>query len=538
MINKQSLILSILLIALTLLATFDIEVLRADDSATSWSSLTPMPTPRGGIGLAVANGKIFAIGGLIGDNQPVGTTEEYNPATNQWTNKIPMPTARTGFATAVYQGRIYVIGGSVGNNGYVGNNEVYDPVTNTWQTKASMPTPRADLSANIVGDKIYLIGGKRYSSSFPFYAETNLTEVYDILTDTWTTKESIPTAVQGYGSAVVNDSIYIIGGSRVSTSSGSSIIVSNNQVYNTQNDSWSLGAALPDGASYGAVAVTQGFMAPSLLYFVGGFHSGEYTGETQIYNYENNSWALGEPMPSPRGYLGLVVLNDILYAIGGFDGQAWLGTNEQYKPLGYGTIPPNVEIISPENKTYAESTLDFTVNRNADWIGYSLDSQANITVKSEINLSNLTDGQHWITVYANDSLGNMGISNTVFFSIDTQPPIINILVPQNRTYDSIDLQLTFTLNEVASNISYSLDEQDQISIIGNVTLPALSNGSHHLTLYATDETGNSGEITVVFSISLFPVLPVAAGVTIAIIAIASAYILFKRRDANASKEKS
>ena len=165
-----------------------------------------------------------------------------------------------------------------------------------------------------------------------------------------------------------------------------------------------------------------------------------------------------------------------------------------------------------------------------DWI--------NITVKSEINLSNLTDGQHWITVYANDSLGNMGISNTVFFSIDTQPPIINILVPQNRTYDSIDLQLTFTLNEVASNISYSLDEQDQISIIGNVTLPALSNGSHHLTLYATDETGNSGEITVVFSISLFPVLPVAAGVTIAIIAIASAYILFKRRDANASKEKS
>ncbi len=496
-----------------------------------------MPTPRGGLGLAVAGGKIYAIGGVTEDNKPVSITEEYNPATNQWTNKMSMPTARSAFAISVYQGKIYVIGGTVGNNGYVGNNEVYDPATNTWQTKASMPTPRSDLSANIVDNKIYLIGGKRYSSASPFYGETNINEVYDPTSDTWTTKSPIPIAVEGYGSAAIDSKIYILGGSRYLSSSGSSTSISNNQVYDAQNDNWTSAKVLPEGASYGATATTEGFMAPILTYFIGGLIDGQNSGETQIFNSTDNSWVSGDPMLTPRAYFGLAVLNDVLYAIGGFDGQEWLDINERYQPVGYGTIPPKVLVTSPENNTYAEAKLSFTVNRGVDWIGYSLDNQANVTIKSEIALTNLTDGSHKITLFANDSFGNMGNSNTVFFSIDTQPPVINVLLPQNRTYDSTDIQLTFVLNEQAANISYSLDEQEKISIIGNVTLPALSDGSHHVTLYASDETGNSGDVTVYFNISSFPTLEVAAGVALVIIALASGYIFLKRKNPTPSKGK-
>ena len=87
-------------------------------------------------------------------------------------------------------------------------------------------------------------------------------------------------------------------------------------------------------------------------------------------------------------------------------------------------------------------------------------------------------------------------SNTVFFSVDTLPPNIMILLPQNQSYDSTDIQLTFTVNENVTYLAYSLDGQENVEIIGNVTLPALSNGSHSLTLYATDELGNSAEKTV------------------------------------------
>ncbi len=183
--------------------------------------------------------------------------------------------------------------------------------------------------------------------------------------------------------------------------------------------------------------------------------------------------------------------------------QIGLTVNEQYKPVGYGTVAPKVQITSPENKTYSQVSLAFTVNRGTQWMGYSLDNHANVTLTAETKLSGLSEGAHNVTIYANDSLGNMGSSNTVFFSVDTLPPNIEILLPQNQSYDATDIQLTFTLNENVSYLAYSLDGQENVKINGNVTLPALSNGSHRLTLYATDEVGNSAEKTVYFNIAAF-----------------------------------
>ena len=525
-----------MLITLTLLLTvlLNLPITTSADTQT-WTSMTPMPTARGGFGVAVVSGKIFAIGGLNSNNQSIGATEEYNPQTNQWTSKTPMPTPRSGFAITVSQNKIYVIGGTVGS-GYVGNTEVYDPVTNTWETKTSMPTPRADLCANQFNDKIYLIGGKKYSSTTPFFTETNINEVYDPANDTWSVKTPIPTPVKGYASAVANDKIYIIGGSQESLSIENTLITDNNQVYDPQTDMWSLAAKLPNVDSYGAAASTVGFMAPARIYCVGGYSGGEFSGQTQAFYPENNSWIIVDSMPTPRAYLGVAVVNDILYAIGGFDGTNWLDANEQYKPVGYGTVAPRVQIISPENKTYSEVSLSFTVNRGFQWMGYTLDSQANVTLKTEIQLSGLSEGGHHVTIYANDSLGNMGSSNTVYFSVDTLPPNITILIPQNQSYDSTDIQLTFNVNENVTSLAYSLDGQENIEIIGNITLPALTNGSHRLTLSATDDFGNSTEKTVSFNIAPFPIVAVVAVLAIVTIALAGGYLLFKRRKSTSGKE--
>ena len=241
-------------------------------------------------------------------------------------------------------------------------------------------------------------------------------------------------------------------------------------------------------------------------------------------------------MPTPRAYLGVAVVSDVLYAIGGFDGTNWLDVNEQYKPVGYGTVAPKVQITSPENKTYSEVSLAFTTNRGTQWMGYSLDNKANVTLKSETQLSNLTEGAHNVTIYANDSLGNMGSSNTVFFSVDTLPPNIMILLPQNQSYDATDIQLTFYVNENVTFLAYSLDGQENVEIIGNITLPALSNGGHRLTLYATDDLGNSAEKTISFNIAPFPVVAVVAVVAIVTIALAAGYLFFNRRKSSSDKK--
>ncbi len=525
-----------MLIALTILPAINLPPTKGVDTQSSWTTMAPMLTTRGGFGVAVVDGKIYAIGGLTGSDLPVSTTEEYNPQTNEWTSKTPMPTPRSGFAITVYHNKIYVIGGSVGY-GYIGNNEVYDPVSNTWETKASMPTPRADLCANVVNDKIYLIGGKKYSSITPFFNETNINEVYDPTSDSWSTKTPVPTSVKGYASAVFNDKIYVMGGSLESLSLENTLTTDATRVFYTQNDTWSLAANLPNTVSYGAAGITEGYMAPARIYYIGGYSIGKFTGQTQAYNSENNSWSISESMPTSRAYLGVAVVNDVLYAIGGFDGTNWLNVNEQYKPIGYGTVAPKVQITSPENKTYSSVTLSFKVNRVNQWIGYSLDNHQNVTIKTETNLLGLSEGGHNITIYANDSLGNMGSSNAVFFSIDTLPPILEILVPQNQTYDVIDIQLTFTINEAFSNLAYSLDGQSKKDIVGNVTLPALSNGAHRLTLYAVDELGNLAEKTVSFNVSPFPTVAIAAVVTIVIIVLASGYLLYNHKKSNNPKDK-
>ncbi len=519
-----------MLIALTLLPALNLNLssVKAEVTASSWTSMTPMPTARGGVGVAVVDGRIYAIGGLNGNNQPVSTTEEYDPQTNGWTSKMPMPTPRSGFAIAIYENKIYCIGGTVGN-GYVGNNEVFDPKSNTWETKTSMPTPRADLGANIVDDKIYLMGGKRYSNISPFFNETNINEAYDPANDIWTTKTPIPTSVQGYASAVEDGKIYLMGGSLESLSLENTVITDATQVYDAQNESWSLAASMPKANTYGAAAATEGFMAPASIYCVGGYSGGEFSSQVQAYDWMNNSWSLVESMPTARAYLGVVVVNDVLYAIGGFDGTNWLDVNEQYKPVGYGTVPPTIQITSPENRTYSQVLLAFTINRGTQWMGYSLDNKANVTIASETGLFGLSQGIHNVTMYANDTFGNMGVSNMAFFSIDTLPPRIEIILPQNKSYDTVDIQLTFTLNEAVTYLAYSLDGQQPIKINGNLTLPALANGPHRLTVYSTDEVSNSAQETVSFNIAPFPIVTYVAAASVITIILAACYLFIKQK---------
>ena len=402
-------------------------VAHAEAAEDSWTTMAEMPTERSAPGVAAVNGKIYVIGGY--GNGYLTINEEYDPATNTWTTKKSMPTIRTSFAIAVYQNKVYVIGGRSGVAGYYGElrcgvNEVYDPATDTWETKASMPTNRSALCANVVDGKIYLIGGLETPvSSGPNVSV--LTEVYDPATDSWTTKKPIPTGVYYYASAVVDNKIYVIGGSRRPSAETPNL----NQIYDPETDTWSYGKPLPTPVTDAAAGATTGVWAPKRIYVIGGRinYSWDGTNINQVYDPENDSWTVGASMPTARYHLAVAVVNDILYAIGGtpmfnlpLDNYA---VNEQYTPFGFGTVPPTISIVSPENKTYTANnvSLTFTVSEPTSWIGYSLDGQANVTITGNTTLTGLSDGSHNLIVYAKDTAGNTGASETIRFNIKTFP---------------------------------------------------------------------------------------------------------------------
>jgi N-acetylneuraminic acid mutarotase len=529
-------ILTIILLVLSgsaFLATLQPPVSLATEN--EWSVRKPMPTAREGLGVAWLNGKIYAIGGL-NDEAILAVNEEYDPMEDSWEIKESMPTARYGFAVAVLQSKIYVFGGTIGtaeNSGFTGVTEVYDPVADVWETKTQMPTPRADMCASVVDGEIYLIGGKNYWADSTIYHELDVNEVYDPVNDTWTTVSAIPVPTFGYASAAVNGKIYVMGGARQFSPLWNNLTtINSNQVYDVQNDTWSNGAELPTPRSYAAAAATSGATAPESIYVVGGFDQVDYTSIVQVYDPERNVWKDGTSMPTSRGYLGLAVVDDILYAVGGSDGENWWNVNEEYKPFGYGTVPPILEIVSPENMTYASNnvSLILSVNKPTNWIGYSIDEKENITITGDTLFTTLSEGQHRLFVYVNDTFGNAVSSNAIFFYVDTLSPYISIFAPENKTYNGNDLQSTVILNEPVSWLAYSLDQQDNVTISTNVTLAALQEGSHNITFYATDLVGNVGaSSTIYFNITTFPIIWIA-GVSVTLtIVIAAAYLLLKRR---------
>lgn len=61
---------------------------------------------------------------------------------------------------------------------------------------------------------------------------------------------------------------------------------------------------------------------------------------------------------------------------------------------------------------------------------------------------------------------------------------IEILSPENTTYNTRDVPLNFTVSEPVSWMGYSLDNQTNVPISGNVTLAGLAEGSHSVTVSA------------------------------------------------------
>lgn len=84
----------------------------------------------------------------------------------------------------------------------------------SWTTKASMSKARGGLGVAALNGRIYAIGGAAKSLSFPSDANQLMTtnEEYNPETDSWTIKKPMPTPRSNFAIAAVQGKIYCIGG--------------------------------------------------------------------------------------------------------------------------------------------------------------------------------------------------------------------------------------------------------------------------------------------------------------------------------------
>jgi FlaG/FlaF family flagellin (archaellin) len=235
--------------------------------------------------------------------------------------------------------------------------------------------------------------------------------------------------------------------------------------------------------------------------------------------------------------------------------------------------PPVLIVQSPQfNTTYYvnDVLLNLTVITPYTWIGptniteisYNFDGQVvtlwNLTdyslqpTQQFAILLNTSTGPHTLqvnihsesTYYANPKCGDSSatifpieVSQTIPFNVNAgafPPPSVSIASPENKTYDTFDVPLNFTVNESGSQITYSLDGQNNVTAAENITLTGLSYGEHNITVYATDIAGNIGASeTITFTVAKepepFPTAIVAVIVASVAVVGAGLLVYFKKR---------
>jgi N-acetylneuraminic acid mutarotase len=230
-----------------------------DPATDRWASKAPLPVGLHHVGIGVAHGRLYVIGGYSKSGlsvwNPVATVYAYDPAMDSWIERASMPTARGALSVTEHDGKLYAIGGydRKSNNAQV---EVYDPVQNVWTTAAPLPTARDHLATATVAGKIYAIGGRvdgDYSHNLA------VTERYDPATDRWVRVADLPTARSGITAAVVEGSIYVMGGE------GAAGTFNENEAYDPVSATWHRLVPMPTARHGLGSAVIQG-----RIYVIGG----------------------------------------------------------------------------------------------------------------------------------------------------------------------------------------------------------------------------------------------------------------------------
>ena len=134
------------------------------------------------------NGDVLLAGGKNAFNQPLSSTEIYNPITGTWTaGTNAMDEPRDFAASAVLpNGDVLVAGGHNESEneerGYLKTAEIYDPFSEEWTVTSEMNEAREGAAAASLPDgDVLVVGGE---SQFGTYLSS--VELYDPFTGEWT----------------------------------------------------------------------------------------------------------------------------------------------------------------------------------------------------------------------------------------------------------------------------------------------------------------------------------------------------------------
>ncbi|XP_034936195.1 kelch-like protein 5 isoform X2 [Chelonus insularis] len=239
----------------------------------TWKYLASTNGRRLQFGAAVVDSKLIIVGGRDG-LKTLDSVERLDFSTLKWSRLPSINTHRHGLGVAVLGGPLYAVGGHDGWS-FLQTVERWDPNNEEWSFIAPMPGPRTTVGVAVLNDKLYAVGGRDQNSCL------NTVDCYDPHTNKWTSCAPMSKRRGGVGVGVANGCIYALGGY--------------------------------DLASRGS-------------------HACRYD-SVERYDPKTDTWTMVAPMSVARDAVGVCLLGDQLFAVGGYDGQQYLTLVETYDPI-------------------------------------------------------------------------------------------------------------------------------------------------------------------------------------------------------------
>lgn len=254
------------------------------------------------------------------------------------------------------------------------------------------------------------------------------------------------------------------------------------------------------------------------------FNVGSNTNE---YYYWNVTYAVKSEITNTNSYVSLFLNStdfnsddDTYNTYVRFKSKEYFGSDD---PILNITYDPFIAVNSPlsaEKFTNNSGIAKFNITNNTmvDYCYGTLDSETNYTLSYQGNnvwysdTSNLNNGSHTIIYYCNKTTsGDMIITDSIDFYVDTISPVINILYPTNTTYGESVISLNSSISDGGSldTCWYSLNNG-----VSNITFSCLSNitgldsGGGFFTwwIWANDSLGQMGSNVAHFTVDLsYPV---------------------------------
>lgn len=278
-----------------------------------WSVKSPMPTPRWRLGVAALQGKVYAVGGMLGSSSLLNANEAYDPATDSWTVRSGLARAARGLAVTSAAGKVYAIGGYP----VYSVNAAYDPLTDTWANAQNRYYLSSYHAAAASGGKVYSLGGQFTSSICILWLGCNYTANnlnyngrYDPVTNTWVGRANMPVSRYMFAAAAAAGRIYAFGGS------GTARV----DMYDPDADTWSQRSDMPAAYPEPAAAAVG-----KKVYVFSGSDNMEY--DTLL-----DTWTKREDVPTARTSAGAAAVGGRIYLIGGNGAAGTLQSNEAYDP--------------------------------------------------------------------------------------------------------------------------------------------------------------------------------------------------------------